>query len=340
MKPTQTKNIIYSLLLVTLVVLVYHFRRLNTRPNIVHLQGITMGVIQYQVKYKNDIQISYQQSIDSLLADINQSLSTYIIDSEISRFNQGKLTDIESDFFYEVLCKSWEVYQKTQGAFDPTVFPLVKAWGFGPEKLQTPNARQVDSLLALVGFDKITFTHTNIVSNKIGVSLDFSAIAKGYAVDRIAALLERKQIKDYLVEIGGELRCAGKNAENQPWRVGIQHPRYKEKTQTKPTTIALMNRAIATSGNYENYYIRDGKKYSHTIDPKTGYSVTHNLLSASVVAKDCITADAYATALMVMGTEKSVAFLARYNEIEAFLIFSDGNKLGTYRTEGFPQINK
>ncbi|NJL12728.1 MAG: FAD:protein FMN transferase [Microscillaceae bacterium] len=330
----RQKNIAYSLVLLSLVGLVYLYR-LYTSPTpeapasgqktLRHLKGITMGVVAYNVKYLDAENRDFQAEIDTLLKSFNRSLSTYDPASEISRFNQDRAPfTFESSFFYPVVARSREIYEITAGAFDPTVAPLVNAWGFGFKKQVLPSPAQVDSLRKLIGYAKITFDQKQIRKNQPGVMLDFSAIAKGYGVDCVAKLLESKGIQNFMVEIGGEVVAKGVNEEGKAWVLGITHPRYKQPGQPSLfKTVMLQNRAMATSGNYENYYIKDGKKYVHTIDPTTGYPVEHSLKSASVFAPDCMTADAYATAFMVMGVERTKTVLKKIKDVDVFLIYED-----------------
>ncbi len=342
----RTKNILYSLALLTTVGLVYLYRSYfpneevaspnNQKVNLVHLQGKTFGVVAYNVKYIDSLHRDLQPEIDTMLKAFNQSLSTYIPSSEISRFNQQDSLVFESAFFYPVLKASQEVYQNTEGAFDPTVAPLVNAWGFGFKKEELPSKARIDSLRALIGFDYITFDEKKVIKTKSNVMLDMSAIAKGYGVDAVAALLEDEGISSYFIEIGGEVACKGKNERNELWTLGITNPKYKEPNE-KPAykLVKIENRAMATSGNYENYYIKDGKKYAHTISPATGYPIEHSLRSASVFAPDCMRADAYATAFMVLGLEESKKVLAKVKDIDAYLIYEDeaGNLKG-FATKG------
>ncbi|MEO1653989.1 MAG: FAD:protein FMN transferase, partial [Bacteroidota bacterium] len=244
-------------------------------------------------------------------------------------------------YFYPILEKSREVYDLTQGAFDPTVGPLVNSWGFGNKKIEKkPAPDQIDSLQQLVGFDRIRFDQDSVKKDQANIELNFSAIAKGYAIDVVGQFLEDQQIENYLVEIGREVRCKGINAENQTWTIGIINPLYKEVGQKKlQAMVKLDNRSLASSGNYENYWEEDEKKYAHIIDPQTGYPVTHSLLSASVFAPDCMSADAYATAFIVMGLEKAQAMIKERPELDAFLIYADekGN-LQTYTSEGIKEF--
>jgi len=340
----RRKNITYSILLLFVVGLIYVYRNYidveqdATRDGLTEIyhQGTTMGVVQYNIKFLAEEGTDLQAPIDSLLADFNQSLSTYIPSSEISTFNQQDVDSIgfTSEFFYPVLEASKQVYEKTNGAFDPTVMPLVNAWGFGPNGepiLNEDDENSIDSLLDYVGFEKITFTSGKVIKEAAGVQLDFSAIAKGYAVDLVCDLLEERDINNYLVEIGGEMACSGKNVKGDFWLIGIDNPRYLEEGgEVLSAKIKIENRALATSGNYRNYYIKDGKRYAHTISPKTGMPVQHNLLSTSVFAKDCMIADAYATAFMVIGEEAARKIIDSEPGLEAILIYEEEGNLKNY----------
>lgn len=326
----------YPILLILLVFIVWKFRQ-NSNPalNEVSFTGTTMGTIGYSVKYFSEDSTDYSVEIDSLLKVWNMSLSTYIPESEISRFNNG--TDcfkFESEYFLPVLEASREVYQNSHGTFDPTIGPLVNAWGFGPEKSMVPDSSKVMELKELVGFDKISFDKQQVCKDNPGIRLDFSAIAKGYAVDVVAEFLESNGIQNLLVEIGGELICKGTKNERQPWRTAIEDPTVGQYQRKILKVIQMKNMAVATSGNYRNYYVKDSVKYVHTIDPTTGFPIIHKLLSASVFADNCMIADAYATAFMVLGVQKSIEVLNRNPDIDAFLVYSgDDGEVKTYITE-------
>lgn len=340
MRNNARKNIIYSIVLLLVVFGVYLYRQ-NQEPPVeeaiesdrVTVAGKTMGTT-YRVVYLDDQNRDFKLSIDSLLTVFNQSLSTYIPDSELSRFNQSDTLIFDSPYLLPVLKKSQEVYDVSGGAFDPTVGPLVNAWGFGPSGPQPKDSVDIRKLLPLVGFDKIHFDEKLVWKSQPGIYVDFSAIAKGYAVDIVAGLLDERGISNMLVEIGGELVAKGVNDKGEIWKVGINQPDEKDFTNELFSIVALDNKALATSGNYRNYYEVDSVRYSHTIDPITGFPVRHRLLSATVVAKDCMTADAYATAMMVMGVEKSIALLDQEKELEAFLIYSnESGQTQTYISE-------
>ncbi|WP_439488603.1 FAD:protein FMN transferase [Algoriphagus sp.] len=339
MRRNARKNIIYSIVLLTAIILVYLWRNRDTSeikladtqvvPGKIYLAGQTMGTT-YKVTYLDEENRDLQPAIDSLLRVFNQSLSTYIPDSELSKFNQGDTIDFNLPFLLPVLETSRTVYENTNGAFDPTVGPLVNIWGFGPTGPELKDSVDIKLMLGSVGFDKIDFDQKQLRKKSPGIYLDFSAIAKGYGSDVIADFLKSAGITDFLVEIGGELVANGVNEKGELWKVGINRPEESANASELISIIALQNRGMATSGNYRNFYMRDSVKISHTINPATGYPVNHSLLSATVLAENCMLADAYATAMMVMGKEKALALDSALSEIDVFLIYDDGN--GGYKT--------
>ena len=330
------KSRIYPVVLIILMMVVAKYRENRdnneNKTDLVHFTGQTMGT-NYSVKYLDPSHRSYQHEIDSILVDFNQSLSTYIPNSEISTFNEIGSLNFQSTYFLPVLKRSREINELTKGAFNPTIMPLVNAWGFGPERGNNPDSAKVKQLLDLVDFSRISFTKSTIERNKDGVSLDFSAIAKGYGVDVLVDYLQSKNITNMMIEIGGEVYCAGKNEQKTSWLIGIEKP--VEEERELHSAIKLENQAIATSGNYRNYYEVDGRKYAHTISPFTGYPQKQNLLSVSVIADDCMSADAFATAFMVLGLEKTKQVLAENPELKAYLIYSQDSSqnLGVYVTD-------
>ncbi|MCS6968950.1 MAG: FAD:protein FMN transferase [Cytophagales bacterium] len=334
MTPLQKKNLAYALLLLALMAAVYFYRKNSSQQQdqtawLVKLSGRAMGTT-YHISYLDPQRNNYQPAIDSLLDLFNLSLSTYLPDSEISRFNKGDSVVVQLPFFLPVLEKSRQIYLLTEGAFNPTVFPLVQAWGFGSNQGPVKEEPKVDSLMQFVDFESIVVEGNTVKKTKKGVSLDFNAIAPGYGVDLVAQLLRQRGIQNYMVEIGGEVVCQGKNQRGETWLIGIDNPVYEEKGGNPiQAKIRVENMALATSGNYRKFYLKDGKRYAHTIDPKTGRPVEHNLLSATVLAKDCITADALATAFMVMGTEKARAF-AQAHQMPVLLIYAEGEQMKTY----------
>lgn len=345
MNNNAQKNIIYSIILLLLVVIVYLYRQnkegsedlgaiTTDAVGRMVIDGQTMGT-SYRVVYLDPEGRNFKPAVDSLLLVFNQSLSTYISDSEISRFNQSDSLIFELPFFLPVLESSKEVFEMTNGAFDPTVGPVVNLWGFGPGGPQLKDSVNINAILPRIGFEKITFDQQLVRKQVPGMYLDFSAIAKGYGVDVVAEYLESKGIENFLVEIGGELVARGLNDKGELWKVGINKPEEMGSASELYSVVALANKGMATSGNYRNYYEVDGLKISHTIDPKTGRPVRHGLLSATVLADDCMTADAIATALMVMGTEKAIALQESLKNFEIFLIFNDeSGMLNSFASEG------
>jgi len=293
-------------------------------------EGFTQGTY-YKIKYGPG-SFDYENDIKQLLVDFSSSLSTYDTTSLISRINQNDTTAIVDDFFRTVFNKSVEVNRASYGVFDITVAPVVNLWGFGFTGDQPDfDPKKIDSLMQYVGMSKVRIEGDRVVKDLPGVMLDVNAIAKGYSVDVVAGFLKAKGYKNYLVDIGGECVAQGVNESGKVWRVGIEKPvdgtYYGEALQA---IVRLKNRALATSGNYRRFIEIDGVKYAHTIDVKTGYPVRHNLLSATIVADDCITADAWATACMASGLEKSITLLKHHPEFGALLIYADEN--GDYKT--------
>lgn len=338
MTDSQRKNLIYSAILILAMLAVWWIRNPPGQSNLkkTEITGTTMGTT-YQVKYITDEPINYQSSIDSLLEDFNYCLSTYMPDSEISRFNRGVLHRFERPYFYQMLAQSEAINISTNGAFDPTVMPLVSAWGFGPEKRELPSDQQIDNLLNAVGFENIFFDEQAVCKLKPETQLDFSAIAKGYAVDLIMQFLKDQGMTNIFVEIGGEISAAGVNEIGKPWAVYIEKP--ESESRAVQARVSLNNTAIATSGNYRNFYLKDGKKYAHTISPYTGYPVQHNLLSVSVFSRTCAVADAYATAFMVLGLERALEITRASQQLEAYFIYSgDDGQLQTLATDGVSDI--
>jgi len=276
--------------------------------------------------------------LDSILSDFDFYLSTYLDTSIISEINGlgDSTTYIFSDefgYFSACYVKSAQVSKLTDGAFDPTVFPLVKAWGFFKEEAPIPTQNGIDSLLEYVGFNNdlhicvLEGSNVSFTKRNPSLRLDFNAIAQGLSVDILADYLNNNGIKNFYLEVGGEIVLKGKNRENKNWRIGIDSPMQQEGKRVLDNVVNISNKAIATSGNYRKYYIKDGVKYAHTIDPKTGKPVQHSLLSATVIANSCADADGYATAFMVMGVEKSMEFVKNHPELEleVYLLYDNGS---------------
>ncbi|MDX1314456.1 MAG: FAD:protein FMN transferase [Eudoraea sp.] len=293
----------------------------------------------YSITYLSSESLNYQEEIDSVFYVVNQSMSTYWPDSDISRINEGDSNIVVDDMFKEVFDLSKEVYDKTGGYFDPTVGILVNAWGFGPGAAMELDSTKVDSLLQYVGFDKVKLTNNGRVSKKDpAISFDFNAIAKGYAIDRLALMLDEKGIDNYLVEVGGEIVAKGQNKiKNKPWVLGIDDPQIEEGRRLK-VALELQDGALASSGNYRKFRIDSitGEKYVHTIDPISGFTKNSKVLSASVIAPTCAEADAFATAFMAMDLNDSKAILEREKQLEAYLVYLDeAQEVQEFVTEGF-----
>lgn len=337
----RIKNAIYTAVILVAMLAVYLYRQ-SAKAELIALQGTTMGPITYSVKYFDKEGRNFKTSVDSLLGVFNQSLNTYIPDSEISTFNKDSVFNFRLPFFYKALNESKKIYEITDGAFDPSIGPLINNWGFGYTTDISVDSAVVDSLKTFVGMDKVEYDQSKIWKKDARLQLDFSASAKGYGVDVVVEFLKSRGVNNAFVEIGGEVRCIGRNmADNRPWTVAVLHPDSKEEDPFAIATVALEDQAMATSGNYFNYHIIDGVKYGHTIDPKSGFPVSHSLLSASVIAEDCLSADALATAFMVMGYNKSIGFLQDHAEYQAFLVYNDNGKLKQYATEEIkPKVNR
>lgn len=306
-----------------LVILVVGTCYILIRKNRLHYyenSGRTFGT-EYNVKYKHNQDL--HDSIVKVLAEVDRSLSMFNDSSIISRINRNEPVVPDADFI-QVFTLARKVSEATDGAFDITVAPLVNLWGFGFEPSDTVSAQRVDSIRSFVGYRKVALQNGQVVKQDGRIMLDCSAIAKGYGVDRVARLLDRQGIHDYMVEIGGEIVVKGYNDVNERWKIGIEKP-ADDTVSAKGLQVILpfTNCAIATSGNYRNYYYKGGRKYAHTIDPHTGYPVQHSLLSATVVAPTCAEADAYATAFMVMGVERARQLLQHNSRLKGYLIYAD-----------------
>ena len=295
---------------------------LDRGPQMVNIRGVVFGTY-YSITYYEDDGTVFDAEIDSLLQDFNSSLSFYDQESLLSRINRNEETRVD-EYFEVVFRRSLEISRETDGAFDATVFPLVNAWGFGASERAEMTQARVDSLLDMVGYEKIRLEDGHVVKDDERVQLDFNAIAKGYAADVVGNYLESQGVDVYLVEIGGDLVAKGIKPDDSKWRIGLEIPAEEaEAEQQWHYFVEVIDQGLATSGDYRRYYEEDGRRYSHTIDPATGYPVDHNLMSVSVFAEDAMSADAYATAFMVMGFDESVSFVEDRDDIEAYFIFAD-----------------
>lgn len=295
----------------------------------------------YSIIYLAKDSLNFQKGIDSVFYAVNASMSTYLPDSDISKINNGDSTVVIDHMFEEVLTIAKEVYTVTDGYFDPTVGVLVNAWGFGPEKGIKMDSASVKELLKYVGLNKVRLTTEHQIQKDFSeIQLDFNAIAKGYAIDRLAAYLDSEEIDNYLVEVGGEIVTKGENrTKNKMWVVGVDDPQVELGRQLK-ITLTLKDKALASSGNYRKFRIDSltGKRYVHTIDPKTGFTKNSNVLAASVIAENCAMADAYATAFMAMDLHKSMGILENITGLEGYLIYLDETgAVQEFMTPGFKE---
>ena len=296
--------------------------------------GKTQGTF-YHIKYLSSEGKNYQYEIDSLLLLVDNSLSTYNENSLITKINSGKQV-ITDSLFRTVFRNAKEVYKSSNGLFDCSIAPLVNAWGFGFSEKESMDSSRVKNLLKIVDFEKIYLRNDSIIKPK-KMLIDFNAIAQGYTVDLIAYLFDQKGITNYLIEVGGEIRSKGINADDKIWKIGVDKPTESIDSKDRfQFILELNNKSLATSGNYRKFYIENGIKYSHVINPKTGFPAKNKLLSVTVIHNDCITADAYATAFMLMGLQLSKDFLSKRKDLEAYFIYS--NKKGefeNYVTDNF-----
>lgn len=297
------------------------------------VEGFAQGGT-FHIKYKVNNDTIPVNEFYNVLNQINTSLSVYDSNSVISRVNRNDTTVELDRFFIEIFRESYKIYQLTDGAFDITVAPLVRYWGFLPKNIILPSSK-IDSLLQFVGMDKIQIKQNRVWKANPGVQLDVNGIAQGFTVDKLSMFLESKNIQDYMIEVGGEVKVKGKNPEGKLWKVGIDKPieNSNELNRELQTILHLTDISLATSGSYRKFIEKDGIKYSHTIDPKTGQPTYHRLLSVTILHPSCTFADAMATAIMVMGLEKGKRFI-KENGLQAYLIYSDekGN-LQTWMTK-------
>jgi len=291
-------------------------------------QGTTYSIVFDSTEGPGSQEV--KKIVDKVLHDIDMSLSVYNDSSVICRINRND-TDVPDELFTEVFNRSKEISEMSDGAFDITVMPLVRAWGFGPDEHKNFDRARLDSLMSLVGFDKVELRDGCIIKSDHRITMDVNAIAQGYTVDVVCRSFNKAGMNNYLVEVGGELRVKGSKG-GEPWKIGIDKPVDDNMVPGAElqAVIRLTDKALATSGNYRKFYVEDGVKYSHTIDPKTGYPAKNRLLSATIIASDCATADGVATACMVMGVEKAISFIKNNSELTGYLVYSDDD--GSYRS--------
>lgn len=286
-----------------------------------HNQGVIFGTT-YNIIYQYDQDL--QTDIVAQLQRVDNSLSPFNPRSIISRVNRNEPVKV-NDLFTDVFSLAQRVSSDTHGAFDITVAPLVNAWGFGFRQGTSPTRHAIDSLRAIAGYDKVALRGSHVEKTDPRIMLDCSAIAKGYGCDVVARYLRQTGIKNFMIEIGGEIVTSGINEKRTPWRIGVTKPTDDSLNvnQDIQTIVNVTDKAMATSGNYRNFYYKNGRKYAHTIDPHTGYPVQHSILSATVLANSCAMADAYATSFMVMGLTRAQQVLARHPELMAYFIYTD-----------------
>jgi len=297
-----------------------------TAPKYLQLEGRAQGTT-FHITYLDSLGRDFSAPVDSLFRLIDRSMSLWDSTSVISRLNRNEPNVVVDEHFTAVFRRAQEVSATTGGVFDITVGPLVRAWGFSYKKgLPPPDSIQVDSLRQLIGFQKIRLENGVLHKADPRMEVDMNAIAQGYTVDLLAGFLEKHGVRHYMVEIGGEVRTAGLNERGEIWRIGIDKPVGEAEAQGRPlqTVVSVDGKSLATSGSYRKFVERGGKKYSHAIDPHTGYPIAHNLLSVSVLADDCATADAFATAFLVLGLEKSME-IAQREGLKIYGIYADAH---------------
>ncbi|MDR3245749.1 MAG: FAD:protein FMN transferase [Prevotellaceae bacterium] len=306
---------------------------LSVSGNYVTITGGALGT-SFKITYKDAKKRDYHDSIMNIFEKFENSLSVYRKNSIISKVNRNEDVVLD-DYFIAMFRRAEEITEQTGGAFDISAAPLFEIWGWGEKERVKVTPGMIDSLKQFTGMDKIRVENRKALKTNPNVRINSNAIAKGYCSDVVAEFIERQGIDDYLVEVGGEVVTKGKNPAGKKWRMGIDKPFDGNiiPGQTLQAIVNITDKALATSGNYRRFYIEDGKKYSHTIDPETGYSAKQNVLSVTVVAPDCMTADALATAFMVMGLDRTKKFLEQHTDIEAFLVYSDGEELKEFISE-------
>ncbi len=322
----------------TLFVLLTLLSCSSKTPQLVENTGNAQGST-YQIKYITTENVDYTNEFEQIFEDIDNSMSTWVPTSLISKVNEtGDWVEVD-DYFLEVLKRSLEIAEESNGDFDPTVGPLVQLWGFWFDEIRGQvSDEQVNNTLNLIGYNKVELDG-NRVRIPENSTIDFNAIAQGYTVDVLAEFLEEKGISSYMVEVGGEIRTRGENLKNETWVIGVDKPQENIDISDRfQFILKLENASLATSGNYRKFWVDEetGLKYSHTINPKTGYPAKNNLLSASIIAPTAMDADAYATLCMVIGLEECKSFLASKSELEGYLIYADeSGNWQEYITEGF-----
>ena len=307
-------------------------------PKKIVLQGLAQGSY-YAVTYFDEENRNFQREIDSIFHAVDLSVNLWVNSSVISKVNRNEAVTLDSIFINNFRIAQ-EAAQLSDGYFDPTISPIVAAWGFSYKHGDSITPQLIDSLKQLVDYRKIRIEKGRVVKEHPEMKLDFNAIAQGYTSDLIAAFLESRGINNYLVDTGGEIMARGSKPNGQPWIVGIEKPAENwDSEQIVQTRIALRDKGLVTSGSTRKYVERNGKRYSHCINPKTGYPVEHSVLSATVLAENSVWADALASICMVMGMEKSLPLIESMDGVEAYYIFvNENDELETFATEGFQKL--
>lgn len=321
--PSRWKNLLKLFFLLFLIVGSVIIIRQQQNTPYQHNTGLIFGTT-YSITYQSNEDL--HKEILAQLHKVNMTFSTFEERSIISKINRNIPVQL-NQMFIEVFDLAKQVSKDTNGAFDITVAPLVNAWGFGFKSGIHPTKHTIDSLLTLTGYDKVAVMGSTVKKRDPRIMLDCSGIAKGYGCDAVAQLLRSKDVKNFMVEIGGEVITSGNSDKRLPWKIGVTKP-TDDPTQTNnelQTVLNVTDKAMATSGNYRRFYYKNGKKYAHTIDPKTGYPVQHSILSATVLANTCAKADAYATAFMVLGLDKTKEVLQRHPDLMVYLIYTNAD---------------
>ena len=310
----------------------------NHQPKKIMLQGEAQGSY-YAITYYDEQERNFQHEIDSIFHAVDVSVNLWVDTSVISKVNRNEDVTLDS-IFVDNFRIAQEAAALSGGYFDPTISPIVAAWGFSYKHGDSITPQLIDSLKQLVDYRKVRIENGMVVKENPAMTLDFNAIAQGYTSDLIASFLDSRGIKNYLVDTGGEIMARGAKPNGQPWIVGIEKPADNwDSEQVVHTRIALRDKGLVTSGSTRKYVERDGKRYSHCIDPNTGYPVEHQVLSVTVMANSSVWADALASICMVMGMEKSLPLIESMDEVEAYYIYvNENNELETFATEGFSVI--
>ncbi|MBR4650294.1 MAG: FAD:protein FMN transferase [Prevotella sp.] len=317
----KTTAIILPIIVIALVAVISMKRGGEGAMSYKTASGLVFGT-SYNITYESEKAL--EAEIKAVFDSVDYSLSPFNKESIITAVNENRPVEV-NDYFIEVFTLAKKVHKATDGAFDITVAPLVNVWGFGFKEGHFPTDSEVDSLRQIIGLDKVRLEGRHIVKDDPRIMLDCSAIAKGYAVDKVGEMLARNGVKNYLVEVGGEIVAKGKNSRGKTWSIGVTKPVDDSLSVNSEMqmVLSITDCALATSGNYRNYYIKDGHKYAHTINPKTGYPAESGMLSATIVAPTCAEADAFATGFMTMGRDKSLEILRGHQDMQYILIYDD-----------------